>query len=316
MVFVFDAGGGVGGTKGPAGIVALFLHDRNLAVEAAKDIDHFGESAEVGFDIGSAGGFLQEDLGDSHSGGLETDFGQLGGVLAAEIIDQVVLIANPDDDPPFVTLISTTTRTIRGKLAFPDATDGIEQPVWDPVTRRFYQAVPETKANPGGEVAVIDPKMMTVTATLPVILCHPHGLAVGPNDELLLGCSAGKDARSIILNRRTGAVVATLTEVGGSDQVWYNPGDQRYYLAARENPSGPVVGVIDEAEGSAAGPTSVPLRAVGTGQPFRLQSKGGSPDLSQLRRGEPLRVTGRVIKEREGKNHEIWLELDRNPGPR
>src|SRR5207247_3431040 len=92
LVFVFDAGGGVGGTKGPAGIVALFLHDRNLAVEAAKDIDHFGESAEVGFDIGSAGGFLQEDLGDSHSGGLETDFGQLGGVLAAEIIDQVILI--------------------------------------------------------------------------------------------------------------------------------------------------------------------------------------------------------------------------------
>ena len=160
-------------------------------------------------------------------------------------VDQVVLIANPDDDPPFVTLISTTTRSIRGKLTFPDATDGIEQPVWDPVTRRFYQAVPETKANPGGEVAVIDPRTMTVTATLPVTLCHPHGLAVGPNDELLLGCSAGKDARSIILNRRTGAVVATLTEVGGSDQVWYNPGDQRYYLAARENPSGPVVGVID-----------------------------------------------------------------------
>jgi hypothetical protein len=33
--------------------------------------------------------------------------------------------------------------------------------------------------------------------------------------------------------------------VGGSDQVWYNPGDHRYYLAARANPGGPVLGVVD-----------------------------------------------------------------------
>src|SRR5438270_11676308 len=45
-----------------------------------------------------------------------------------------------------------------------------------------------------------------------------------------------------------------------------------------------VVGVIGEAEVSAAGVSSVPLRTVGTGQPFRLQLKGGSPDLSQWRR--------------------------------
>ena len=116
---------------------------------------------------------------------------------------------------------------------------------WDPGTQRFYQAIPETKAHPGGALAVIDPRAMTVTALYPVASCQPHGLAVGPADELLLGCSSGKDARSIILNLRTGAVVATLTQVGGSDQVWYNPGDHRYYLAARENPGEPVLGVID-----------------------------------------------------------------------
>jgi DNA-binding beta-propeller fold protein YncE len=173
-----------------------------------------------------------------------------GGTKRADELDydpthHIVLIANPDEDPPFVTLISTATRTVLGKIVFSEATDGIEQPVWEPATQRFYQAVPETKTNPGGAIAVIDPVAMKVTHEIPLTLCFPHGLAVGPNDEMVVGCSKGKDARSIIINVRTGAVVATLSDVGGSDQVWYNPGDQRYYLAARANPGGPVLGIID-----------------------------------------------------------------------
>jgi hypothetical protein len=50
-----------------------------------------------------------------------------------------------------------------------------------------------------------------------------------------------------------GHIDATITQVGGSDEVWYNPGDHRYYLAAEKmttdgkatSPSTPVVGVID-----------------------------------------------------------------------
>jgi DNA-binding beta-propeller fold protein YncE len=81
--------------------------------------------------------------------------------LAYDPIDPLILITNPDDEPPFVTLISTTTRPVMGKIPFPDATDGVEQPVWDPSTQRFYQAVPETKTEPGGAVAVIDPATRT-----------------------------------------------------------------------------------------------------------------------------------------------------------
>jgi DNA-binding beta-propeller fold protein YncE len=173
-----------------------------------------------------------------------------GGTKRADELDydpihHIVLIANPDDEPAFVTLISTATRTVLGKIVFSEATDGIEQPVWDPATQHFYQAVPETKTNPGGAIAVIDPVAMKVLHEIPLTLCFPHGLAVGPNQEMMVGCSKEKDARSIIVNLRSGAVVATLTEVGGSDQVWYNPGDQRYYLAARANPGGPVLGVVD-----------------------------------------------------------------------
>ena len=60
------------------------------------------------------------------------------------------------------------------------------------------------------------------------------------------GVAAGLRPASFgIIDAKTGAIVATVPEVGGSDQVWFNPGDDRYYLAARNNPGGPVLGVID-----------------------------------------------------------------------
>src|SRR5215472_18697084 len=36
-----------------------------------------------------------------------------------------------------------------------------------------------------------------------------------------------------------------ITQVGGADEVWFNEGDRRFYVAARDNPGGPVLGVID-----------------------------------------------------------------------
>ena len=176
---------------------------------------------------------------------ISTGGGKRADELDYDEADDVILVTNPDDDPAFVTFISTKTRTVLGKLTFPEATDGVEQPLWNPVTKLFYLAVPETKTHAGGEIVVIDPKAMKVTAVFSVDLCNPHGLAFGPHPNLMLGCSSQKNARSIILDFMTGRMVATITEVGGSDQVWYNPGDKRYYLAARENPGGPVLGVID-----------------------------------------------------------------------
>ena len=58
---------------------------------------------------------------------------------------------------------------------------------------------------------------------------------------------------TIVLDAATGAVVKTFTEVGGSDQVWFNRGNGRYYTASRNwtktgvvgGPTAPVLGVID-----------------------------------------------------------------------
>jgi hypothetical protein len=181
-------------------------------------------------------------------------------VAYAPSIGVVLAVNNAEqstDDPtsgPFATLISTSAgHGIVGRLTFHDASAGLEQSVWDAQSSRFLLAIPELDGDPArGEIAVIDPKSVQVVAHYSVEECEPAGLALGPSHQLLVGCSgdaieAGFAAKSLILDTRDGSVIATIPEVGGSDEVWYNPGDHHYYLAARDNPSGPVLGVIDAA---------------------------------------------------------------------
>src|SRR5438270_5345773 len=92
----------------------------------------------------------------------------------------------------------------------------------------FYISVPATKTNPGGEIDVIDPKSQSVTAKYGLNDCEPNGLALGPGNQLLAGC--GHPHRSVIIDKTNGKVLAEFSDVGGSDEVWFNPGDNRYYL--------------------------------------------------------------------------------------
>jgi hypothetical protein len=111
-----------------------------------------------------------------------------------------------------------------------------------------------------GSVDVIDPlhpvTVGGVTKYVPVIInsfpiydCMPTGLNVGPGTDVMVGC-ADHDGRAfapntVIINGTTGAVLATINNVGFVDETWYNPGDNNYYLGARDMPSGPVLGVIN-----------------------------------------------------------------------
>jgi hypothetical protein len=79
-------------TESATGIVALFLGSRDLAIEAAKQVHELGIAVEVRFRVVGAGEFLEQNLGEPGSGGLETDFGQIGGVVTAEEIEEVILL--------------------------------------------------------------------------------------------------------------------------------------------------------------------------------------------------------------------------------
>ncbi len=175
--------------------------------------------------------------------------------MAFDERDHVLLVANDADDTPFVTFISTETRQVLGRIFFDgvqahNATNGLEQPVWDPDTQQFFLSVPEINGNPAtGEIAVIDPRSMSVTNTYPVNRCQPAGLAEGGFGNLLVGCANHDDVtfppNLIVLDARTGSLLANIPQVGGADEVWFNEGDGRFYVAARDNPGGAVLGVID-----------------------------------------------------------------------
>src|SRR5207237_2509589 len=86
----------------------------------------------------------------------------------------------------------------------------------------------------------IDPVGGTITAKYGLKNCGPNGLAIGPGNQWLAGC--GAPHRAVVIDRTNGTVLGDFSDVGGADEVWFNPGDNRYYLAesALQN-----LGIID-----------------------------------------------------------------------
>ncbi len=67
--------------------------------------------------------------------------------------------------------------------------------------------------------------------------CEPTYVALGPSGHLTVGCSKdalslGAIALTLIMDANTGKILLTSGKVGACDQVWYNPGDKRFYVAA------------------------------------------------------------------------------------
>src|SRR3989440_3534880 len=70
--------------------------------------------------------------------------------MAYDPQDQLLLVTNGSEAVPFATFISVTKRAIVGKLAFADASGGIDGPRFDAPTRPFYPSPPADKQHPGG----------------------------------------------------------------------------------------------------------------------------------------------------------------------
>jgi hypothetical protein len=158
--------------------------------------------------------------------------------------DHLVMVANNADSPPFATLISTITYSVVKKIKFngtngaPESNNGAEQCQWDMRTGKFYISIPGIVGQPAGTggVAVIDPvsKSVETTFIVPLASCEaPQGMAIGPDHQILLGCNgpAGGNHPTAVIDDRNGAVIATLRNESGSDEVWYNEGDGHYFLA-------------------------------------------------------------------------------------
>ncbi len=151
--------------------------------------------------------------------------------------DNLIMIASPAEDPPFVTFIDTKTYKVVGHLTLAGGT-GIEQCGWSPKTGKFYQNVP---ADPGGQdqVAVINPTKMTVDHFINIDACKGvRGMAIGPDNQILIGCTAPSSDghRNSVVIDDGGAVLKVLKDLGGVDEVWFNPDDGHYVLPSCNTP--------------------------------------------------------------------------------
>ena len=195
--------------------------------------------------------------------------------LAYDPTDGLLLVINNADSPTFASLIKVDKQSGQltagtapcgsppCRITLTTATNGAEQPVWDAGTGRFYLSIPEVSGNggtsPHGAVARINPNGNLETMYM-VDFCQPAGLTLRPHQNLLLGCSVVFDTAGgawtasdpntaapiqVVMDARTGSVLKVVAGVGGSDEVWFNSGDGRYYTASRNQPGGPVLGVID-----------------------------------------------------------------------
>jgi hypothetical protein len=222
----------------------------------------FGESGPKGVVAVGANEFWAAD-GDSGTvkvvdvrsrkivASILTERGKVTDELTYDPREHLVAVVSKHDGPPFLNFISTRTRRLVGRVTLTRATDGAEQSVWDPTSGLIYLALPVLdRIEAHGAIAVINPRTFTLVKLDPVEKCVPAGLALGPHEDLLVGCSddavaAGFAARSLIINASSGRIVARLPQVGGSDEVWSNTASGRYYLAAVANTGGPVLGIVD-----------------------------------------------------------------------
>jgi hypothetical protein len=203
----------------------------------------------------------------------------------------LLLAANNAEDPPFATLftangdssangVSVIMKTIIDLTIVPSGFGlAIEQPTWDPKTKRFYTSIPIIANNPtgcnygqlpgavtcSGGLLVTDPlhpkaiegafDPVTNTGVVKLINCGPNGATTADFDNLLLGCTPGNlpgSTTTLVINAKT-KNQTSVNGITGSDEVWFNEGDDRYYLGASKavkpagSPlgSGAVLGVVN-----------------------------------------------------------------------
>jgi len=305
--FNFAGDTGSTSTSGPNGVVAaspcIFVTDTGVSGGRVVSINSNVSFVQKVSDV-STGGTTRADE------------------LAYDPADGLLLVINNAEKPPYGTLITvnklTCALTLGTKITFNtangvNATNGAEQPAWDPNTKKFYLSIPEIggpgdgTGTAGGVIRISTTGV--IEKTYPINFCQPAGLTVGPNGDLLVGCNsvfdtlgnkctavvpspsatgtpAGAPAtctgiaypQEVICNPTvgrdcTGNALVSVQGVGGGDEVWFNKGDGNYYVTAGNDPVGPVFGVIASVLGTS---TNILTQLVPTLPPVPAVTTGTS----------------------------------------
>jgi len=160
----------------------------------------------------------------------------------------VVIVANSNDDPPFLSLISTAPgNKILAKIPIPESGENLERSAYHAPTGMFYTAIPVLRADTTkGLLAQTDAKNGKL-AKLHELRCYPHSLSIVSDSTIFLGCSSAHGPSSkpggdmAIFDIAAGKVETFLTGYGGNGGSTVNRKLGQYYHST----SGGTLMVVD-----------------------------------------------------------------------
>lgn len=241
-----------------------------------KDGDASGPNGVV---VVKGGAEVWVSDGDSTIKVIDTKTGQITGTVATGGTKRangmalgedigVVIVANSNDDPPFLSFISTAPdHKILAKIPIPESGENLERSAYHAPSGMFYTAIPVSRADTTkGLLAQTDPKNGKLVK-LHELGCHPHSLSIVSDSTIFLGCSnahgpspkPGGDMA--IFDIAAGKVETYLTGSGGNGGSTVNRKLGQYYHST----SGGTLMVVDTKtkKGLQQIPTSNGARSLG-----------------------------------------------------
>jgi hypothetical protein len=251
MAGALPSGGGTSTTNGPGpnGVVVtplkrLWAGDGNSTVRVADADPDSPTYLQILNSIGTALPVCDDGTATTHYCGRadELDYDPRHHIiLIANNAPLSVAVPHASIDPYATFINADPPYNVLGHITFMGA-GGLEQPRWDDQTKRLLITVPGKMVGTAivtlPSIQVINPTTMLSEVTYPidcqaiagVTSVSVTGIILRPNQHILV--SACSFPVILTLDEKTTKinVIEVIKQVGGGDQVWFNPGDGRFYV--------------------------------------------------------------------------------------
>jgi len=245
--------------SGPDGVVVV--HNGSTATLYAGD----GNSTLRAFNVNIPSAPVAQGTFNTGGGVFRVD------EMAYSPANNTLFLANNANSPAFATIVNanpTNITKVAGPLTIPGqvASGGMEQSIWNPNTGSFFVSVPTLNGSDAGGVEEFTPggtpvKFISLNS-LGITSCSPAGLALGASGNLMIGCG-NANTQTVVINPVTGTLVATLPQVSSSDELWYDPASNRFYVTGANAAGDRVIDVFNDSTYSLQ--QSIDLTALGFG---------------------------------------------------
>jgi DNA-binding beta-propeller fold protein YncE len=162
-----------GNTSGPNGVVVV------------------NGGAEVWVSDGDSSITVIDTKSGAPTGKISTGGKARANGMAFDPNTKTVIVANSNDDPPFLSLISTEPgHKIIASIPVPDSAENLERSAYHAPSGTFYTVIPVLRTDKTkGLLAQTDPRSGKLVKLHEIERCHPHSLSIVTDQTIFMGCS-------------------------------------------------------------------------------------------------------------------------------